>query len=137
MSDNSYGTTFGPSTPGALNLVSGQTHGGRAVTSTTHDPVTDPSVVVSPDANGIGTVIGDPDPAFDDCSDKNHTATENLAQMTGPNIGDMLNQKGVSWGWFQGGFRPTGQQNGYAVCGSSHANIGGISQTDYVPHHEP
>ena len=27
MSDNSYGTTFGPSTPGALNLVSGQTAG--------------------------------------------------------------------------------------------------------------
>jgi len=27
MSDNSYGTTFGPSTPGALNLVSGQTNG--------------------------------------------------------------------------------------------------------------
>jgi phospholipase C len=25
MSDNSYGTTFGPSTPGALNLVSGDT----------------------------------------------------------------------------------------------------------------
>ena len=27
MNDNSYGTTFGPSTPGALNLVSGQTNG--------------------------------------------------------------------------------------------------------------
>ena len=27
MSDNSFGTTFGPSTPGALNLISGQTHG--------------------------------------------------------------------------------------------------------------
>ena len=27
LSDNSFGTTFGPSTPGALNLVSGQTHG--------------------------------------------------------------------------------------------------------------
>ena len=27
MSDNSFDTTFGPSTPGALNLVSGQTHG--------------------------------------------------------------------------------------------------------------
>src|SRR5580700_7576083 len=27
MSDNSYGTTFGPSTPGAINLVSGQTNG--------------------------------------------------------------------------------------------------------------
>ncbi len=31
MSDNSYNTTFGPSTPGALNLVSGQT-GARSTT---------------------------------------------------------------------------------------------------------
>src|SRR6201994_3917194 len=27
MSDNSYGTTFGPSSPGAINLASGQTNG--------------------------------------------------------------------------------------------------------------
>ena len=27
MSDNSWGTTYGPSTPGALNLISGQTAG--------------------------------------------------------------------------------------------------------------
>src|SRR3954449_11337568 len=27
MSDNSYGTTFGPSTPGAINLASGDTGG--------------------------------------------------------------------------------------------------------------
>ena len=27
MSDNSFGTTFGPSTLGAINLISGQTHG--------------------------------------------------------------------------------------------------------------
>lgn len=27
MSDNSFSTTFGPSTPGALNLIPGQTHG--------------------------------------------------------------------------------------------------------------
>ena len=27
MSDNSFSTTFGPSTPGALNLIAGQTHG--------------------------------------------------------------------------------------------------------------
>jgi phospholipase C len=54
MSDNSYNTVFGPSTPGALNLVSGQTHG------------------ATPDAVGNevvgGTVIGDPDPTYDDCS---------------------------------------------------------------------
>jgi phospholipase C len=27
--------------------------------------------------------------------------------MTGQNIGDLLNAKGVTWGWFQGGFAPT------------------------------
>jgi phospholipase C len=27
MSDNSFSSTFGPSTPGALNLISGQTNG--------------------------------------------------------------------------------------------------------------
>ena len=27
MNDNSYGTNFGPSTPGAINLISGQTNG--------------------------------------------------------------------------------------------------------------
>ncbi len=27
--------------------------------------------------------------------------------MSGQNIGDLLNAQGVSWGWFQGGFRPT------------------------------
>jgi phospholipase C len=27
MSDNSYGTTFGPSSPGAINLIEGNTGG--------------------------------------------------------------------------------------------------------------
>src|SRR5262249_14382543 len=35
MSDNSFNTVFGPSTPGALNLVSGQTHGVYSVDSVT------------------------------------------------------------------------------------------------------
>jgi phospholipase C len=137
MSDNSFDTTFGPSTPGALNLVSGQTHGAQAVTSVTHQPTTDAYAVVSPDKKGIGTVINDPDPAWDDCSDKNHTATDNLAAMQGRNIGDLLNQRHVTWGWFQGGFKPTGTANGFAVCGAAHANIGGQSAVDYSPHHEP
>ncbi|GAA3096068.1 alkaline phosphatase family protein [Pseudonocardia yunnanensis] len=136
MSDNSYNTTFGPSTPGAINLISGQTHGTHAVTSVTHDPTSD-SFVMSPDEKGVGTVTSDPDPAYDDCSDKNHTATDNLAFQDGKNIGDLLNDKGITWGWFQGGFRPTGNANGYAVCGQSHQNVGGISVVDYSPHHEP
>jgi phospholipase C len=57
--------------------------------------------------------------------------------MTGQNIGDLLNTKHITWGWFQGGFAPTSTSNGYEVCGSSHDNIGGIAVQDYVPHHDP
>lgn len=140
MSDNSFGSGFGPSTPGALNLIAGQTHGATAVTSVTHQPTTDGYVVVSPDANGVGTIINDPDPAYDDCSDKNHTSTNNLASVAGSNVGDLLNKKGVTWGWFQGGFAPTTAYAGgstFAVCGAKHANIGGASVADYSPHHNP
>lgn len=137
MSDNSWDTIFGPSSPGAINLVSGQTHGIYAVDPYTHERVTDASVSQSPDKDGVGSMINDPQPAFDDCSAQNHTAKNNLGVFTGKNVGDLLNARRVTWGWFQGGFRPTGQQNGYAVCGAAHNNIGGISVTDYIPHHEP
>ncbi|TNC25395.1 phospholipase C [Amycolatopsis alkalitolerans] len=137
MSDNSFDTQFGPSTPGALNLISGQTHGAQAVTSVTNQPTSDSYVVKSPDANGIGTDATDSDPAWDDCSDNNHTSTDNLLAMHGTNIGDLLNAKDVTWGWFEGGFRPTGNANGYAVCGQSHTNVGGNKSVDYIPHHEP
>ena len=53
MSDNLFNTVFGPSTPGALNLISGQTHGALP-------PIFQDNVV-------NGTVIGDPDPIYDDC----------------------------------------------------------------------
>jgi phospholipase C len=137
MSDNNYDTTFGPSTPGALNLVSGQTGGSYAVNPITGVP--EASTAVSPpNSAGLGTVFGDPDPAFDACSDASHTTTNPVAITTGKNIGDLLNAKGVTWGWFQGGFAPTGTNSaGYAVCGSAHKNIGGATITDYSPHHEP
>jgi phospholipase C len=143
MSDESFGTGFGPSTPGALNLVSGQTHGFKEVNSTTLQQVPVPGsfVLASPDANGVGTVINDPDPAFDDCSDSNHTSTNTLAKGLGQNIGDLLNARGVTWGWFQGGFAPTttaaNSASGYAICGATHTNIGGASSADYSAHHSP
>jgi phospholipase C len=137
MSDNSWDTVFGPSSPGAINLISGNTHGIYAVDPVTHVKVSDSYVVQSPDANGVGTMINDPDPAFDDCSGDNHKSKNNLGAMTGRNIGDLLNDKQVTWGWFQGGFRPTGTANGYAVCGATHPNIGGNLVVDYSPHHEP
>jgi len=131
MSDNSYNTTFGPSTPGALNLVSGQTWGAIST-----DPAHDTYGAVSTDANGVGTVINDPNPTFDDCSSSKYPTVSMID--SNKNIGDLLNAKGITWGWFEGGFRPTGRDaNGNAVCGAQHANIGGVMVDDYIPHHEP
>jgi phospholipase C len=140
LNDNSFDTQFGPSTPGALNLASGATNDAIAVNSTTGVKVNPPDsfTIGSPNAQGVGTVFGDPDPAFDDCSDANHTSTNNLAVLQGRNVGDLLNSDHVTWGWFQGGFKPTGTNAaGFEVCGSSHTNVGGIPVTDYSPHHNP
>jgi Phosphoesterase family len=78
------------------------------------------------------------DPAFDDCSDASHTSTSPVGVMTGKNIGDLLNARHVTWGWFQGGFAPTSTNKaGFAVCGASHQNVGGAAVADYSPHHNP
>ncbi len=133
MSDNFYDTEFGPSTPGALNLVSGQTFGGTAVNAQ-GSVVSDPSVIGTPNTAGTGTVYGDADPYYDACSNQ----TGSMVKMSGPNIGTMLNAANVTWGWFEGGFAPSRRlANGTPVCGHSHTNIGGASVTDYIPHHEP
>lgn len=118
LNDNSFGTTFGPSTPGALNLISGQTHGATPANLS--------------DLTANGTVIGDADPAYDDCS------SSTTLSMIGTNIGDLLNTKGITWGWFEGGFTPTNYTaSGKAICHSAHKNIANVTVTDYSPHHEP
>src|SRR4029077_106009 len=94
MSDNSFTTTFGPSTPGALNLVAGQTSGLSAFNS--HVPS---SHEVS-DGSGNFSLIGDGDPLYDICAS---TGIDQVG-IAGRNIGDMLNAKGITWGWFEGGF---------------------------------
>ena len=148
MSDNAWSDTFGPSTPGALEVVSGQTHGVRSYdpTSSTEDPTVTPTpdsyTVHAPDADGVGTVVGDPDPVYDDCADTNHTKNYAVAGMvdTDKNIGDLLNAKDVSWGWFQGGFAPDVAYAGpgtYAQCTHTSTNIDGTPDVDYNPHHEP
>ena len=73
MSDNSYSTVFGPSTPGALNLISGRDRRRlRGQPDRRQDGHPTGRRAADANANGVGTVIGDPDPAFDDCSDTSH-----------------------------------------------------------------
>lgn len=139
MNDNSFGTTFGPSTPGALNLVAGDTSGALCGPSSAVYSGT-PCTSTTPAGSGSNTVYGDSDPYFDDCSKggpSNKTAT---IAMSGQNIGDLLNARGITWGWFQGGFDN---------CTVKHPDISydqlaGINPAtdpntyaDYSPHHEP
>jgi phospholipase C len=146
MSDNNYDTDFGPSTPGALNVISGNDGAGYAVSPSATDPataahVTDSSVgYIGGNTANLGSIYGDLDPAYDECSDNSRAATDTnpVGVMTGQNIGDLLNAKNISWGWFQGGFAPTGTTAaGGPVCGAEHENVGGNEVADYSPHHNP
>lgn len=127
MNDNSFDTTFGPSTPGALNLVSGQTNGAINNIRGTGSVV--------PDGNGGLTVISDSDPAGDICS----SGTGEVFSMAGRNIGDLLNQAGVTWGFFEGGFDLTiTNANGTTGCKrSTKSGVTGVTKGDYIPHHQP
>ncbi len=165
INDNSFGAIFGPSTPGAINLISGQTLGGSVFFGTG-------STASYPNSGSPVADIGDYDAYLDDCgNDKGGTVTTtSTLQMNGDataatgnrNIGDLLNAAGVTWGWFQGGFAPTTAYTGNspAVCGAARtvheypstsptvivpnpvapfltgADIH-TSGADYVSHHEP
>jgi len=149
MSDNSYSDTFGPSTPGALNVTAANTYGAicgpsSAVYNST--PCTKaPGGSTADSFPADGTVYSDADPNFDICSStqdgKSASAT---IEMGGENIGNLLDNAGITWGWFQGGFASPDYVSGdpssddlSAVCTSTHQNIGGATQKDYNPHHEP
>ncbi len=95
MSDRFFGTTFGPSTLGAINLISGQTNGVVNDSNAQGDMVSD--------GNGGRTLINNADPFNDMCSD----AGLGLVHMTGKNIGDLLNAAGLTWGFFYRGFDTT------------------------------
>jgi phospholipase C len=127
LSDNSYGTTFGPSTPGALNLITGQTNG-------VSDQANASAVVVS-DGGGGYTLISDADPIGDVCS----TTTGAAVAMSGTNVGDLLTAAGITWGFFQGGFDLT-IKNANGTTGCSRSTTSTVTMTDkadYIPHHEP
>jgi phospholipase C len=106
MSDNYFASTFGTTVMGHLNLVAGTTAGST------------PSSVSGKVANG--SVIANIDPVLDDCS------SGTSIEMAGPNIGNLLNTKGVTWGWFYGDWPTTPTQAGVNSC-----------VTEYDSHYTP
>jgi phospholipase C len=132
LNDNAWTTNFGPSTPGAINLISGQTNG---LAATNNTPLA-PSHVVA-DGNGGYTLIGDVDPLNDICS----SSAKDQATLSGKNVGDLLNTGKISWGWFEGGFDLTiTNANGTTGCNRLTVQTvpnAAYNSTDYVPHHEP
>ena len=139
LNDNSWTTVFGPSTPGAINLISGQTDGFYATLNVvdgsgnllhlTHEVK---------DGSGNLSAIGDGDPMFDVCS---NPAIDQIV-MRGRNIGDLLNAKRITWGWFEGGFDLTiVDPNGTTGClrqtNPTAPGKPASTSVDYIPHHQP
>jgi phospholipase C len=127
MSDNSYDTNFGPSTPGAINLISGQTNG-------VIDQVNASADIVADGGSGF-TLVSDADPVGDVCS----TTSGALVAFSGMNVGDLLTAAGVSWGFFEGGFDlSVKNSNGTTGCARSTTSTVTMSaKADYIPHHQP
>ena len=180
MSDESFSTTYGPSTPGALNVTAGNTfptlcaaNAGTVAPGGNDPDVYDAAGNVKPCPGGIstkapagsevgsgtGTMVSDADPYYDACASASGTAAQG-----GRNIGDLLNEKGITWGWFQGGFSSPNYDPGESstfdpatICKGMHYNIGAgadkegepcttstpakpidaFCTLDYSPHHEP
>jgi phospholipase C len=125
LDDNMFGTNFGPSTPGAINVTSGMT-GNADLKHSIDDSSGDLEFDVVNDS-----VIGDADPFYDDCGSPDQTS------LKGKNIGNLLNAKGVTWGWFQGGFTPSSVTNGIAACATKTNRLDGTPETAYSAHHNP
>jgi len=117
MSDNTYGTEFGATLLGHINLISGDTSG------------------ATEDAVGGGSLIANIDASLDDCGKPAVTL------LPGKNLGDALNDKGVTWGWFSAGFKPTTPYSpGHpAKCNAQTKRTAtdNASSTAYGAHYDP
>ena len=120
MSDNFFATEFGTTVMGHLNLISGQTH--QTNTASVSGKVVN------------GSVIANITAGYDDCG------VAPIVQMSGLNVGDLLNAAGVTWGWFYDDFAPTSTTGGTATCTSlydSHYDPFQYYKSTANPHHFP
>jgi phospholipase C len=142
MNDNAYTTQFGPSSPGAINLITGQTSGFAAMSGVigSSSNLLHPTHEIFADASNSPsklTLVGDADPIGDVCS----TGADQVT-MAGRNVGDLLNAQGVTWGWFEGGFNLTvvNPNNSTGCNRQTNPTAPGtpaFTSLDYIPHHQP
>jgi phospholipase C len=143
LNDNNFTTQFGPSTPGAINLISGQANGFDATLNVLS--ATTPPTLLHPTHEAFGdaaqlpsniTEIGDGDPLGDVCSNPGL----DQVRMHGKNIGDLLNAKGITWGSFMGGFdltitNPNGTTGCLRETNPTAPGTPAFTSVDYIPHH--
>jgi phospholipase C len=111
MSDNFYDTEFGTTVMGHLNLISGQTHQTYEPGNVLKAGSTKTYVIRN------GSVIANLSSTLEDCISP-PVAT---VQMTGHNVGDLLNNAGITWGWFYGDFTAQpGSTPTHAICTSEY-----------------
>jgi phospholipase C len=150
LNDNAFGTTFGTSTMGALNVISGL--GGPAIGYTTTSAPTSTATLPIPGATTTtnvkgslvnGELIANVDPTYDDCSYSGQPDASTTTAGMAPgvlNVGNLLNTAGVTWGFFEGGFSPTVPYNpatgAPAQCGESEVNAGGDLLGAYSTHYD-
>jgi len=60
-------------------------------------------------------------------------------QFSGKNVGDLLNAKNITWGFFEGGFNLSiVNANGSTGCSrSTTSTVTNSKKADYIPHHQP
>ncbi|RKE39053.1 phospholipase C [Paraburkholderia sp. BL23I1N1] len=129
MNQNAYTDTYGPSTPGAIEVVSGQNNGVVVTGGTSANAI--------PDSAGGFTLVGDLDPTGDTCTVAAKSTVTAAMSSSNKNIGDLLNAKGLTWGGFMGGFNlTTTNANGTTGCArSTFSQVLNATKTDYVQHH--
>jgi phospholipase C len=123
MSDNFFDTEFGTTVMGHLNLISGQTH--------------ETSVATINGKVANGSIIANVEAGFDDCV---AAPASTPVQMTSPNVGDLLNAKGVTWGWFYADFPQSASNQPITNCPStynSHYDPFQYYKSTSNPHHLP
>ena len=155
MSDNSYSTTFGPSTPGAVNLIAGQTHGAKLAVDkyATQAIPRATSPLSMPSAWAVSLAIHGRHPRWTTArfpiDQPDPTKARTYITMTGPNVGDLLNRHHITLGMVPGrvparpgfdsvpAFEYTGSRRPDHLwqhpCGSPRDG----NSYDYIPHHEP